>query len=62
VKRSELQHFGEATLELLALPKEQRVAYGRAARERILTAFAPEHEAAVLRGVLNNLNGLIPAV
>ena len=55
VARSEMPRLGEALLETLALPDEQRRAIGAAARRRVLTAFHAEHETAALQRVLESL-------
>ncbi len=52
IARTELARLGEALLEVLALPVEQRAAIGAAARRRVLAAFHTEHESAALRLVV----------
>jgi glycosyltransferase involved in cell wall biosynthesis len=59
VARGDLHRLGEALLETLALPLDQRRAIGAAARRRVLAAFHAEHESAALRVVLEKL-GLPP--
>ena len=58
VRRAELHRFGEATLELLALPAATRAAIGSAAQQRIMTEFSPDQEDATLRAVWQALGQL----
>lgn len=53
--KTQLHRLGGAVLELLALPVERRQAIGRAARQRVVEAYAPEHEEAALKRVLARL-------
>ncbi|MGE0709076.1 MAG: glycosyltransferase [Planctomycetota bacterium] len=53
--RHQLHRLGEATLELLALPAEERARIGAAARQAVLERFHPDVEAARLREVLARL-------
>lgn len=55
VPRAQLHRFGEAALELLARPIEQRRAWGEAARAHMAERFSPAQEAAALRRVLERL-------
>ena len=55
VPRTELHRLGEAILEVMSLPAEQRRTIATAARRRICEAFSPAREAAELQQVLNQL-------
>ena len=52
VPKALLNHLGQACLDVLSLPPEERAALGTAARQRIEAGFQAEAEAAVLRRVL----------
>ncbi|QDE93629.1 glycosyl transferase family 1 [Myxococcus xanthus] len=52
VSKALLNHLGQACLDVLSLPLEQRAAMGAAARQRIEERFQAHAEAAVLRRVL----------
>ncbi|ATB51231.1 glycosyltransferase [Corallococcus macrosporus] len=52
VSKALLNHLGQACLDVLSLPPEQRVAMGAAARQRIEERFQAQAEAEVLRRVL----------
>jgi len=52
VSKALLNHLGQACLDVLSLPPEQRAALGAAARQRIEERFQARAEAEVLRRVL----------
>jgi len=52
VQTAQLHRLGEATLELLELPAARRNELGRAARDRVVSAFNAEAEASALRRTL----------
>ncbi|AKQ70440.1 Glycosyltransferase [Myxococcus hansupus] len=52
VPKALLNHLGQACLDVLSLPPEQRAALGVAARQRIEARFQAEAEAEVLRRIL----------
>ncbi|MDB5331170.1 MAG: pimB [Phycisphaerales bacterium] len=53
--RAQLHRLGEAAIELLSLPTDQRRKMERAARQRVLTAFHPSAEASSLKRVMGRL-------
>lgn len=55
IPKGELHRLGEAALELLALPEDQRSDYARAARETVLECFSPERERRLLQELLLRL-------
>jgi glycosyltransferase involved in cell wall biosynthesis len=57
LQRSELPRLGEALLEVLELPEEQRQRLGQAARQRMIRDFAPEQEAESLQALLASVAG-----
>ncbi|MFH1747787.1 MAG: glycosyltransferase [Planctomycetota bacterium] len=52
VSRAMLNHLGAATLDLLAMPPERRLAVSQAARARIVETFHPRAEDTALQHVL----------
>ena len=56
IARAQLNRLGEALLEVLDLPEEERARFGVAARERIEATFYPGAEASALEGVLRRLS------
>lgn len=56
LSRSHLHHLGDAILEALQLPPENRREMGKAARDRILAEFSPAQEKARLQQVIHRLN------
>jgi len=55
IPRAQLHRLGEAILELLAQPKEQRERIGQLARKQVLQNFQPATERAALLQLLNDL-------
>ncbi|WP_428264158.1 glycosyltransferase [Haliangium sp.] len=55
IPRAQLDHLGEATLELLALPAARRAELGAAARRRMETEFSPAHQLEVTRALLDRV-------
>ncbi len=56
VKRAELHRLGEAAIELVDLPAEERARVGSAARAHVVEAHAPAREVEALRRLLASLD------
>jgi len=57
IPRAELHQLGGATLELLAMPAEERTRIGEQARDRVVERYCPAVEEAALAEVLETVNG-----